>query len=110
MYSLPSASKMCDAFAAHDEGRSSADAAISADGRIHAAGNGELGAFKELLRSGMFHLVEISGSVRSAEHHYNEDVIDDQLFELRPWPSLFCAAVWLSSGAGARRRPMWRLP
>ncbi len=56
------------AFAALDEGRSAADAAIGAHGRVYAAGDGKLGAFEELLRDLMVHgwdgrrpNVEISG-------------------------------------------------
>ena len=42
-------------YAARNEGRSSADAAICPDGRVHAAGNRKPGALEQLLRSGMFH-------------------------------------------------------
>ncbi len=61
------------AFAALDEGRSAADAAIGAHRGVDAARYGEQGAFEKLLGSGMFHLVEISGSLhRYGKHHYNE--------------------------------------
>ena len=51
------------AFAALDEGRGAAHATIGAHGRINAARYGEQSAFEKLLGSGMFHLVEISGSL-----------------------------------------------
>jgi hypothetical protein len=63
--------------AACDEGRSTAYTAISSYGRVHAAWDRKPGAFEELLRSCVFHLVEISGSLRGGGHHYNKNVIDD---------------------------------
>ena len=43
------------AFAAHDEGRGAADAALGADRGVDAAGDGEAGAFEELLRACVIH-------------------------------------------------------
>ncbi len=59
-------------FAALDEGRSAADAAVSAHGGVHAAGNGELGAFEKLLRSCVVHLLRLADRCMNAGHHYNE--------------------------------------
>jgi len=55
------------ALAAGDEGRGAADAAESAYGRIHAAGNGPLGAFEKSLRLGVVHRkVTISRRIRGS--------------------------------------------
>ena len=103
------------AFAAFDEGRSPADAAIGADGRVHAAGNREFGAFEELLRACVIH-----GRMRDSQRiaallemsdrpHYNRDSLM-KISELRPLPRCCLAAVWPSSAAGPRRLPTLPLP
>ena len=66
------------AFAAFDKGRSSSDAAVSANRRVDAARDRRAGRVRKVVVIIMFHLVEISGSLIGGKHHYNEMFIDDQ--------------------------------
>ena len=59
------------AFAAFDEGRRAADAALGAHRGVNAAGNGELRAFEELLRACVIHLF-IAPTVSLADRHIQQ--------------------------------------